>query len=361
MIEQLPEGKSIGWMQAPPQWIFTHTVRFIGIVRIVIQDGEGFILIQKGKPLTYYFKHGRIEMRGHAALDYFNSHPTIEFNLCKYTQEEFAEALRICNVDDAGQPLPPPEPERKPEVVVQTPAAVPERPPAAAPPVQPVPAAPQAPPIQPRPAPAPEPVFEKRVVQPPQAPPVSAPAAPAAHAPVPPSPPAPAPVRAPAPEPAPAAAAPVAEEQPVVRPQARAVPPPPMVFAPKAEPSSPAAGIPVSPPVVLDEGTIRIIGQIKKLNGVVAISVFNEDRNILLMGDVEIEPLLKIARNMLATTQKITPLIEWGSFVHMTLQIPEGNVIVAPYNQYHLCLLTTRTINIGHIRRILRDIQGSST
>ena len=62
---------------------------------------------------------------------------------------------------------------------------------------------------------------------------------------------------------------------------------------------------------------------------------------------------------MLATKRKITPQLTWGSFVHMTLQIPEGNVIVAPYNEYHLCLLTTRTINIGHIRRILRDIQLS--
>jgi predicted regulator of Ras-like GTPase activity (Roadblock/LC7/MglB family) len=60
---------------------------------------------------------------------------------------------------------------------------------------------------------------------------------------------------------------------------------------------------------------------------------------------------------MLGTMAKITPLLEWGSFVHITLQIPEGNVIVAPYGEYYLCLLTTRTINIGHIRRILRDIQ----
>ena len=68
-------------------------------MRVVIQDGEGFILIKKGKPLVYYFKHGRIELRGHAALDYFNSHPTIEFNLCKYTPEEFSQALKICNVE----------------------------------------------------------------------------------------------------------------------------------------------------------------------------------------------------------------------------------------------------------------------
>jgi hypothetical protein len=272
MIELLPEGKSIGWMQAPPQWIFTHTVRFIGVVRIVIQDGEGFILIRKGKPLAYYFKHGRIELRGHAALDYFNSHPTIEFNLCKYTPEEFAQALKICNVEE------------------QTGEAG-----AAA-------------------SPAPEPA--------------PAPRAPAAAVPGP---------------------VPVAEgpEEPVA-------PPAPAY----AGPAEPARAIPVVPaPVVLNEKDIRIIGQIKKLNGVVAISVFDEERNILLMGDVEIEPLLKIARSLLATTVKISPLLDWGSFVHMTLQIPEGNVIIAPYGDYHLCLLTTRTINIGHIRRILRDLQ----
>jgi hypothetical protein len=92
--------------------------------------------------------------------------------------------------------------------------------------------------------------------------------------------------------------------------------------------------------VVLEESDIKLIGQIKKLNGIVAISVFNDERNILLMGDVDIEPLLKIARSMLATTRKISPLVEWGSFVHMTLQIPEGNVIIAPYHDFYLCLLT---------------------
>jgi hypothetical protein len=41
----------------------------------------------------------------------------------------------------------------------------------------------------------------------------------------------------------------------------------------------------------------------------------------------------------------------------MTLQSPEGNIIIAPYYDVYLCLFTTRTINIGHIRRILRDLQ----
>lgn len=313
MIERLPEGKSIGWMQAPLQWIFTHTVRFVGVVRVVIQDGEGFILIQKGKPLAYYFKHGRIELRGHAALDYFNSHPTIEFNLCKYTPEEMAEALKICNVDDQGTALP-----LQPEKMIVAPA------------VQET--APIVPPVQV------PPVVEFR-----QGP--AGTSEPRAPMPVTPSPP-PVTVQVPTRPPEPVTPEPV-RERPV-----RNIPP-----APPAVTTSPVMP---SPSVVLDEATIKIIGQIKKLNGVVAISVFTDDRNILLMGDVEIEPLLKIARSMLATTRRITPLLEWGSFVHMTLQIPEGNIIVAPYHEYYLCLLTTRTINIGHIRRILRDIQIGS-
>ena len=113
----------------------------------------------------------------------------------------------------------------------------------------------------------------------------------------------------------------------------------------------------VPQPILLDESNIKLIGQIKKYNGVVAISVFNDERNILLMGDVDIEQLLKIARRMLATTRKISPLVELGSFVHMTLQNPEGNIIIAPYYDVYLCLFTTRTINVGHIRRILRELQ----
>jgi len=291
MIDQLPEGQSIGWMQAPPQWIFTHTVRFVGVVRVVIQDGEGFILIKKGKPLMYFFKHGRIELRGHAALDYFNSHPTIEFNLCKYTPEEFSQALKICDVEEN----------------LMEPAGVQELAPVA-------PAQEEV---------AEEPAAKVQEIRPDKHLPTGLP-------------------EIPEPE----------REIPVAP-----VPPKPTAAVPAKPVAAVTERVFVPQPAVLEDPDIKIIGQIKKLNGIVAISVFNDDRNILLMGDVEIEPLLKIARTMLATTNKITPLLYWGSFVHMTLQIPEGNVIIAPYHENHLCILTTRTINIGHIRRILRDLQ----
>jgi hypothetical protein len=291
MMEQLPEGKSIGWMQAPPQWIFSHTLRFLGIVRIVIQDGEGFILINKGKVLGYYFKHGRIELRGNAALDYFNSNPTVEFNLSKYTAEEMAEAMKICNIE--------PEPEAKKQTGQSSPVA----------------------------SPGPVTIKTRATI-----PAIKKPAGEDIEK----------------PGPAVAEKTEVPVEIPGAADESLYEPPNP----------APAHGPPAIPqPAFLEEPDIKIIGQIKKLNGIVAISVFNEDRNILLMGDVEIEPLLKIARSLLETTRKVTPHLDWGPFVHMTLQIPEGNIIIAPYRSNYLCLLTTRTINIGHIRRILRDIQ----
>jgi hypothetical protein len=280
MMELLPEGKSIGWMQAPPQWIFAHTQRFVGIVRIVIHDGEGFILINKGKVLGYYFRQGRIELTGKAALDYISSNPAVEFNLCRLTPEEMETALKSLNIKPEGEVS-------QPEISDTTADD------------------------------------EFTTIE--------------------------------------SLTSPVEEEYPSEQgsePEAGDVPydHDESLFEPRQPFEANLS------PVILDreyleDPDIRIISQIKKLNGVVAISVFDEERNILLMGNVEIEPLLKIARNLLETTKKITPLVDWGHFVHMTLQVPEGNIIVAPFRDYFLCLLTTRTINIGHIRRILRDIQ----
>jgi len=349
MIDQLPEGKSIGWMQAPPQWIFTHTVRFMGIVRVVIQDGEGFILIKKGKPLVYYFKHGRIELRGRAALDYFNSHPIIEFNLCKYTPEEFAQVLKICNFDERASEIPP-EPELAGELGEESFESAPapsETPQVPAPSVsveelweEPEPAQEQAP--EEVPEQAPEEVPEVFGEVPEEVPEESAGTVPEE-------------IPAPEPEETSEEVSEVPAEEPVVQAAPEAVEQPKRAPVEIRRPAPVIPGVPH--PLVLDEPDMKIIGQMKKLNGIVAISVFSDERNILLMGDVAIESLLRIARTMLATTRKIDPLLDWGSFVHMTLQIPEGNVIIAPYHGNHLCILTTRTINIGHIRRILRDLQ----
>jgi hypothetical protein len=364
-MKPLPEGKSLGWMQAPASWISTHTVRFIGVVRVVIQDGEGFILIKKGKPLFHYYKHGTIELKGHAAVDYLNSHPVIEFNLCKYTPDEFAWALKLCNIEDPekGVPKEPAgtgpvsrehtSPSRPAVAPVAQPAEVKKTPD----PVMVVPqvrtaegraAGPQTvsrtdnQPSRPAEAPRAKPAGDKRI-----------PDHPGTislkeytfeeHVPVSP------PVSREHTSPSRPAVAPVAQPAETKR------TPGPVVVSPTVHA---IAEKPVAPrPVARDDPDTTIISQIRDLDGIVAISVFNEKSTLIMMGDADGEVLVRIARMMLATARDITPRLPWGPFVHMTIQVPAGNMIIAPCRDNYLCMLTTRTINIGHIRRILRDLQ----
>jgi hypothetical protein len=316
-MKALPEGKSLGWMQAPASWISSHTVRFVGAVRVVIQDGEGFILIKKGKPLFYYFKHGTIELKGHAARDYFNTHPVIEFDLCKYTPDEFAWALKICNIEDPEK-LAPKEP-------------------AVAGPVsrEPSPQSRQAE------APVAKPVEAKKIPEPLTAPPQvnRAEERTVASRPVP---------REPVPAARPAEAA-------VVKPVETSKIPEPVAASSRVHRAEERTV--ASPTESRDEPDVSVISQIGELEGIVALSVFNEKHTVVMMGDADSEVLLNIGRKMLETARNITPRLSWGPFVHMTIQIPAGNMIIAPYHDHYLCMLTTRAINIGHIRRILRDLQ----
>jgi len=316
-MKALPEGKSLGWMQAPASWISSHTVRFVGAVRVVIQDGEGFILIKKGKPLFYYFKHGTIELKGHAARDYFNTHPVIEFDLCKYTPDEFAWALKICNIEDPEKVAP-----KEPAVAGPVSRELP-------------------PPSRVAEAPGIKPVETGRIPEP-------LTVSPQVHRteertvasrPVPWEP-------APASGPAEAAVAKPVESRRI---------PEPLTVSSQVHRTEERTVAPH--PEVLDDPEVSVISQIMDLDGIVAISVFDENRTVIMMGDADSDVLLNIGRKMLETAQNITPRLSWGPFVHMTIQIPAGNMIIAPYHDNYLCMLTTRAINIGHIRRILRDLQ----
>jgi len=331
---------------------------------VVIQDGEGFILIKKGKQLFHYFKHGTIELKGHTALDYFNSHPVIEFNLCKYTPDEFAWAMKLCNIEDHDRVVPK-------EPAVPGPVSREHSPPArtADPPV----AKPAGDTRIPDPVIVSPPVHmvDKRAV-------VTGPVY-REHTPL--SRTAVLPVAKPAgdtriPDPVAvsppvhtvekraAVSGPVSMEHnlpsrtavpPIAKPVGDKRIPDPVVVSPMVHTVDKRAV--VQQPVVGDDPEVTIISQIRDLEGIVAIAVFNDNRNIIMMGDADSEVLVKIARTMLETAKKMTPRLTWGPFVHMTIQIPAGNMIIAPYHDNYLCLLTTRTINIGHIRRILRDLQ----
>ncbi len=105
MIDTLPPGTSIGEMQAPLRWIHSHTVRFVGIAVIRVSDGNGFILIRKGTPLAYYFKHASTVLKGPAAQKYFAQQSIVDFDLRRLTPDEFREAYSICSAEGIALPL----------------------------------------------------------------------------------------------------------------------------------------------------------------------------------------------------------------------------------------------------------------
>ncbi len=339
-----------------------HCTIYRGVVRVVIQDGEGFILIKKGKPLFHYFKQGTIELKGHTALDYFNSHPVIEFNLCKYTPDEFTWAMKLCNIEDHDRVVPkgpvvsgpvtrqPNPPSRTVDPLVAKPAGDKRI-------ADPVVVAPQVHIVEERAAVS-GPVYREHTPLPRPANPPVAKSAGDTRIPV-----------------------PVVVSPPVQTVDKRAVVSGPVFgeHAPPARPADQPVAKPVQDkritvvvqppvhtveekvdepqPVVSDDPEVTLLSQIMDLNGIVAIAVFNDKRTVIMMGDADHEVLVKIARKMLETAKKMTPRLSWGPFVHMTIQISAGNMIIAPYHDNYLCLLTTRAINIGHIRRILRDLQ----
>lgn len=314
MIDQLPEGRNIGWMQAPPEWVFTHTARFVGIVRILIQDGEGFILIRRGKPLVYYFSRGNRVLFGDEARNFFHSRSTIEFSLFKYTAEEFDQALRICNIDED---LVEPEPSREQVSLILEERTLATEPQSAAVPAQrmreqqepegELPQVPEPAPVLftgPEPERVQEPVFEAPYYD-------------------------------------------LYEDVEPAKPQESDA-----IRSPSPDHVAPAD----QRMVTQEDPDLQIIGRIRMLSGIVAVTVFQGDQDILYTGEADFDQLLRAARSMLACAEKMTPHLDWGPFAHMTLQLPEGNIIIAPYRENTLCILTTRTINIGHIRRILRDL-----
>jgi hypothetical protein len=103
MIEGLPEGEKIGDMQAPLSWIFTHTSRFYGLIIVRIQEGNGGILIDRGKPVGYYYEHDNRILKGNAAKEFFTTQRIIDFTLFRYHKNEFQHALRLFQADDTSE------------------------------------------------------------------------------------------------------------------------------------------------------------------------------------------------------------------------------------------------------------------
>lgn len=103
-----------------------------------------------------------------------------------------------------------------------------------------------------------------------------------------------------------------------------------------------------------------LLGRMLRLPGVQAVSIFGKGSSVLSIGNVELDSLVILAEDMLEAAKEISSVMRTGPFVHLTLQIPAGKVIIAPYFNEYLCILTSPEVNLGQIRKILKDIPSAS-
>jgi hypothetical protein len=93
MKQPIPEGTSIGEIETSLEWLLSHTSRFRGVILVRINTGEGFILIEYGRPVGFTFRMGDRALQGEAARRYFERKDLIHASLRRYTDREFQEAL----------------------------------------------------------------------------------------------------------------------------------------------------------------------------------------------------------------------------------------------------------------------------
>jgi predicted regulator of Ras-like GTPase activity (Roadblock/LC7/MglB family) len=103
---RLPAGTDGGTITNPQEeGLIPYLMAFCGAIEIETGAGHGFILTENGKLIAAYFKSGEDISRGKDALSYLmkdspenGSQQT--FNLRKYSNEEFAQALTIAQDEE---------------------------------------------------------------------------------------------------------------------------------------------------------------------------------------------------------------------------------------------------------------------
>ncbi len=262
MIEQIPPGISIGTMKASMEWLYSHTSRFIGVVFVRIQDGKGYILIQRGEPLIYYFTSGTKTLHGHAAREYFANERLIDFDMRKYTPGEFENALAL-SLGESAEPLKPSTGEEVPPGDVSD-------------------------------------------------------------------------SNAPAPEPA--------------KDVATGTTPPPVTPIPESKTAAPPATAP-------EPAELAELRHILTWPGVKAASIFENGLNLHAIGEHQLDGAVAIGEDAVRAASALSSVLGRGRFIQMTIELPSGMIIITPYRNTMLCILTTDQVRLGQIRNILQDIQ----
>jgi hypothetical protein len=312
MIKNLPEGTSIGEMRASLQWILSHTARFAGLVLVTIQGSRGFILINMGKPLVYYFRHGHNVLKGHTAYEYFLSQPFIQFELRKYTALEMTLALGLAS---AAEETPGQSTAQKPikDVTTKFPDSTVTS--------EPEEESPGASGHQAGEAAGDDGVSANEMES--------------------------------------------SEYSAFAKGTISYLGLSQNMTLSREEENDPA----LFPHVPLrtigklldskktDVGDL-ILGQIINLPGVLAVTIFRRGLNVLSIGEIDPDNLVDVAEDLINSAKGLSSVMRTGPFIQVTLQIPAGNIIIAPYYDEYVCILTSPGINLGQIRKIIRELPG---
>jgi predicted regulator of Ras-like GTPase activity (Roadblock/LC7/MglB family) len=108
----LPEGSVIGTFSGTLEDIQPFTSPLMGVLYVVAPLGEGFLLIDKGKFVASFFRTNSSEVKGNAAHDILVGEQSLDFEMRRYTPEEFSIARETCvkeglliACDENGRPL----------------------------------------------------------------------------------------------------------------------------------------------------------------------------------------------------------------------------------------------------------------
>jgi len=114
---KFPAGTDRGIVLNPRDEAFIQGLSsFRGACQVETADGQGFVLLDKGRPAAAYFRAGDKVFRGNPALPYVAMPPgpdaeILEYRLREYDDTEFSLSLQIakyenlvCDVQDAAPP-----------------------------------------------------------------------------------------------------------------------------------------------------------------------------------------------------------------------------------------------------------------
>ncbi|MDD3856741.1 MAG: roadblock/LC7 domain-containing protein [Methanoculleus sp.] len=101
------------------------------------------------------------------------------------------------------------------------------------------------------------------------------------------------------------------------------------------------------------------LDQIARQPGVVAVSVFHEGFALQSLGSADFEQVAAVSEDLLRAGTRITGDMEMGDLSQVILETPAGKLIIAPYEDLSLCILTKPDANLGLIRLSIRGMQDN--